>query len=51
MTHTPGMEVICIIAPIVTKKAPKTYNAATQSWNLSTSIPMYMFLLLPTLLP
>jgi len=51
MTHTPGMEVICIIAPIVTKKAPTACHATTQSRDPRINIPMYMFLLLPTLLP
>ena len=51
MTRTPGMEVICIIVPIETKEAPTACHAAAQSVDPSTGIPMYMFLLLPSLLP
>ena len=34
MTRTPGMEVICIIAPIVTKEAPTAYHVDARASSL-----------------
>ena len=48
MIRTPGTEVIWIIVPIVTKKAPTTCHAAARDRDFGTNVPMYMFFLLPT---
>jgi len=51
MVRTPGMEVICIIAPIVTKEAPAACHVAAHARDPGSNVPMYMFFLLPTLFP
>ena len=49
--RTPGMEVICIIAPTVTKEAPIECHVAALATGPGVNLPMYMFFLLPTLFP
>ena len=46
--HTPGMDVIWIIVPTVTKEAPTIRHSTIGSKDSRANVPMYMFLLLPT---